>query len=169
MYLNDYVGKFIKEDNYYGYQSTDLVSNYVQRLTRGQYKTKLNANKMKYERLPSSWKIIKAKDLLKTDDYREGDIFVSERISVFGFNGIIVRNHDFNNVTVITQNRDGKATKPTEEHLYPKKDIDYVIRPTERDYLEYFKQSDSKEKVTLSKQEYKKLLEAYNKMKEVFK
>ncbi|QDJ97532.1 hypothetical protein PALS1_098 [Staphylococcus phage PALS_1] len=167
MYLNDYVGKFIKDGGYTGYQSTDLVSDYVRKLTLNKYKTRFNANKMKYERLPSSWKLIKAKELLKTDDYREGDIFVSERISVFGFNGIIVHNHNFNNVTVITQNEDGKATNPVGKHLYSKKNIDYIIRPSERDYKEHFKQSDTK--VTLSKQEYNKLLDAYNKMKEVFK
>lgn len=169
MYLNDYVGKFIKEDEYYGYQSTDLISNYVQILTLGQYKTKLNANKMEYERLPSSWKIIKTKYLLETDDYKEGDIFVSKNASVFGFNGIIVRNYNFNNVTVITQNKDGKGTKPVEEHLYSKEDIDYIIRPDDIDYKEHFKQSGSKEKVIISKKEYEKLLEAYNNMKEVFK
>lgn len=169
MYLNDYVGKFIKEDDYYGYQSTDLVSNYVQKLTLNQYKTELNANKMQYERLPGSWRIITSNKLLRTDDYREGDIFVSDKISTFGFNGIIIYNHDFDNVTVITQNRDGQANKPVEKHLYSKEDIDYVVRPSEKDYKEHFKQSDLKEEVTISKEEYNKLLDAYNKMKKVFK
>lgn len=170
MYLNDYVGNFLKdEDNISpGYQSTDLVNNYVRRLTLNKYRTKLNANKMKYEKLPNSWKIIKSKELLKTDDYREGDIFVSEKLSIFGFNGIVVHNHNFNNVTVITQNRDGKGNKPVEKHLFPKKNIDYIIRPCKRDYEEYFKKSDLQEKVTISKQEYNKLLDAYNKMKDVF-
>lgn len=168
MYLNDYVGKFIKSNNINGYQSTNLVSNYVKRLTLNKYTTKLNASRMKYEKLPNSWKIIKSKELLKTDDYREGDIFVSEKISIFGFNSIIVYNHNFDNVAVITQNRDGKGNKPVEKHLFPKKQIDYIVRPCKRDYEEHFKKSSIQEKVTISKQEYNKLLDAYNKMKDVF-
>ena len=167
MYLQNYVGRYIKKEKTYGYQSTSLVDNYVTRLTRYRYETKLHARDTKHENLPKSWKIIGGKSSLKTDDYREGDIFVDKDASAFGFNGIILSNQDPYKVTVITQNRTGKGTNPVEKHTYDKHRISYIVRPSQEDYILNFKKSYKEEKVTITKQEYNKLVDAYNKLKDV--
>lgn len=167
MYLKNYVGKYIQKDEKYGYQSTDLVDDYVKRLTRNKYETKLHARDTRYENLPKSWKIIGGRSSFKTDDYREGDIFVDKDASAFGFNGIILSNQDPYKVTVITQNRTGKGTNPVEKHTYDKHRISYIVRPSQEDYILNFKKSYKKENVTITQQEYNKLVDAYNKLKEV--
>lgn len=167
MYLQDYIGKYIQKEKEYGYQSTCLVDDYVKRLTRNKYGTKHNARDTRYEKFPKSWKVIGGKSSLKTDDYREGDIFVDKDASAFGFNGIILSNQDPYKVTVITQNRTGKGTNPIEKHTYDKHRISYIVRPSQEDYIRNFKNSYKKENVTITQQEYNKLVDAYNKLKEV--
>ena len=167
MYLQNYVGKYIQKDKKYGYQSTDLVDDYVRRLTRNKYETKLHARDTRHEKFPKSWKVIGGRSSFKMDDYREGDIFVDKDASAFGFNGIILSNQDPYKVTVITQNRSGKGTNPVEKHIYDKHKISYIVRPSREDYILNFKNSYKKEKVTITKQEYNKLVDAYNKLKEV--
>lgn len=167
MYLKNYVGKYIQKDKKYGYQSTDLVDDYVRRLTRNKYETKLHARDTRHEKFPKSWKVIGGRSSFKMDDYREGDIFVDKDASAFGFNGIILSNQDPHKVTVITQNRSGKGTNPVEKHIYDKKNISYTVRPSQEDYIMNFKKSYKEEKVTITKQEYNKLVDAYNKLKDV--
>lgn len=167
MYLQNYVGKYIKKYGTCGYQSTSLVDDYVKRLTRNKYETKLHARDTRYEDLPKSWKVVGGRSSFKTDDYREGDIFVDKDASAFGFNGIILSNQDPYKVTVITQNRTGKGTNPVEKHTYDKRNISYIVRPSQEDYILNFKNSYKEEKVTITKQEYNKLVDAYNKLKEV--
>lgn len=167
MYLQDYIGKYIQKEKEYGYQSTCLVDDYVKRLTRNKYETKLHARATMYEDLPKSWKIIRCRGSFEMDDYREGDIFVDKDASDFGFNGIILSNQDPYKVTVITQNRTGKGTNPVEKHTYDKHNITYIVRPSQEDYIRNFKNSCKKENVTITKQEYNKLVDAYNKLKEV--
>lgn len=167
MYLQNYVGKYIQKEGACGYQSTSLVDDYVKRLTRNKYGTKHNARDTRYEKFPKSWKIISGRSSIKMDDYREGDIFVDKGASAFGFNGIILSNQDPYKVTVITQNRTGKGTNPVEKHTYDKHRISYIVRPSQEDYILNFKKSYKEEKVIITKQEYNKLVDAYNKLKEV--
>lgn len=133
MKLEEYIGQYIDKGKSLGYQSTDLVSQYVEDLTGGEYTTYMDARLTHQERLPSNWEIIKVR--LHTE-FQKGDIFVKTDF-IFGFNGIVYSQLDNTNLIVITQNYNGtngrmyKGYKdlPVFQHTLSIKNIEYIIRP----------------------------------------
>lgn len=171
--LEDYIGQYIDKGKSLGYQSTDLVSQYVEDLTNGEYTTYLDARLTHQEKLPRDWEIIEVDS--KTE-FKKGDIFVRDN-ALRGFNGIVYDMLNDTELIVITQNFNGlngkmfkeHENKPVFQHTLSIEKIGYIIRPESKSLRDIFG-IDNDEAIKINSTDYNSLVDKalkYDKIKEI--